>query len=257
MFVVGVLAACGGNDPAVTKEAGSATTSTTVAPEATGGEAVRAYFEAFATSDPQKMRAGMLPVSAPGSAAALYAIHQAAFAEAQIAGGIPVAEDSVKFSTDKVETCTKNPLTQEETCGGFTNFVVNEAGLLSDFDSSGKTISARLGASDASETLAVGATVRFVSAYRTGQSDDLSVVLEVTSGLTETTVLISSASYVGADGKQVNAAYSAGPYELKPGAKAYYATSFPGADLGGVVSVDVQDAEYNSGTATFPIKPAP
>lgn len=252
------VAACGGNDPAVTKKSDTTTTSTTAKSKekSKDGKAVRTYFEAFSTRDATKMRSEMLPVSAPGSAAAAYADIQAAVSEAAAASGNPYSEDTAKFSAEKVSTCSKNPLTQEENCTDFTNFVVNDEGLLSDFDVSGNTVSKRIGKSDASETVAVGATVRFVGAYKSGSSDDLLVVLSITAGPTDTTVAGYSASYVGADGKQLTAEVSYGPNELKPGATSLYGIYFSGGDLGGTVSVDVTNAKYDSGTATFPIKPA-
>lgn len=253
-----MLVACGGNDPAVTKKSDTTTTtSTTAKSKAKDGKAVRTYFEAFATQDPEKMRSGMLPVSAPGSAAALYATQQAATAEAAATGGTPLPSESVKFSDDKVTACSKNPLSNEEECSDFTNFVVSDDGLLSDFDSSGNTVSSRLGKSDNSETVAMGATVKFVSAYKTGQSGNLNIVLEVTAGQSEATVRGYRAEYVGADGKQFDEiAATLGPYELKPGAKSYYVISFAGADLGGTVSVDISNANLDFAPATFPIAPA-
>ncbi len=251
-----VVVACGGNEPAVTKQADT-TTTTAAESQAKDGEAVRAYFEAFASGDAERMRAEMLPVSAPGSAAALYAIHQAAVAESLAAGGVPGIEESVTFSDDKVTSCFKNPISQEdEDCGDFTNFIVNDAGLLTDFDSNGQTVSSRLGKSDSSEAVAMGATVKFVSAYKAGSNDDLVIVVEVAAGPTETTVGNYSASYVGGDGKQLTASTSTGPSDLKPGARAYYGMVFSGGDLGGTVSVEVFDADYNAAAAAFPIVPA-
>ncbi len=249
-----VLVACGGNDPAVTKKSDTPTTSTTV--KAKDGKAVRAYFGASGTRDASRMRAEMLPVSAPGSGAAAYADLQAAIAEAAAAGGSPFPESTTNFTKEVVNACATISLSTQESCFDFTDFVVNDEGLLSDFKINGSSVSTTLGKSDASETVAVGTTVRFVGAYKSRSSDDFIVVLSITAGLTDTMVAAYSASFVGADGKQLAAETAYGPNKLKPGATSFYAVYFSGGEFGGNVSVDVTNAKYDTGTATFPITPA-
>lgn len=241
IVMIALTAGCSGSDngPAVrtdgaTPTTNSPATSTSAAPRRASDVAKR-YFDAFATDRPQAMQA-MLELSAPGSPAHLYARFQIASTQAETDQGGPPEPPEVQLEGDVIRLC--NPPTIQtrpgvERCSAFADFTaLPGSNLLTGFTVNGKPIGDRLvqGGSTAS---AGGARFTLAVGYQSVQSEMLLLVVEVSNGPKKISIYGSEATYVAANGRQVTATDSTGPFDVQPSASASVVVGFANATPGG------------------------
>lgn len=217
--------------------------------------AATGYFEALGTDDPAQMKKA-LEFAKPGSNAAAYATYLTATTQAGQDGGQPLAQNTVKPITGGYALCQEleaGKTAKGEDCSQYTA-IKYEAGKLVSF-SPGGTTEARplddriiLGKASA-KPLGSVADVKFVAAYES-ISGALVVVLEMEA---KKDFSISNATYI-AGGRQTATAGVGGPTELKSGVTAGLSANFQGAHLGGKVTVDAYDSNYDKISVEFEVK---
>lgn len=214
-------------------------------------ENVRKYFELIATNDPEEMEKA-IALAAPKSLAAGYAKHQAAVHGAELDGGSETAADVLTEEGNAYIACPEGEGDQVctkwakvETAGGrVANFTVND-----------QPISGRLtvGSGDKVRVGNLG-SAEFVSAYRSLAGKALFVNLVAQSRNRKISISSFSATYREPGGKQVTASNAFGPTELDADSNTRVTLVFARAKVGGVVTVDFQDAKtYDTATAKIKI----
>lgn len=249
-----LLTACSGNEaPSVseTRAPDRSSTTTTTSPSS-GSGAARKYIEALSSRDPETMQTA-LANTLPGSIAEMYARHIIAVVTAYRDGGQPVPESQATFSAGSGRVCDEGK-TEGETCTEFADFVVDKkTKKLVEFTADGIRLDDRLVLGTGAAQSAQGASVRLVSAYHSVQSDRLFVVVEVKAGDKAIDVYAYGASYVGPDGRQVEAEQATGSDGLQAGATGTVVIAFPSQSPGGRMVFDISDPDYNTATVTLPI----
>lgn len=258
VVVVLALAGCSSGDSVDTTTDDSAPTgeeTTTSESTATGGEAAVDYIEALATYNPSEV-AAMIDLAEPGSFAHSYAIHQTAVARAGADSGLSRLEPAqVTVNGDEIEICDAN-----NECSTYENFETDpDSELVTDFTINGIDADDRLVLGDDSVVSQAGVDYKLISAYISTSTESLFVAFDVTNNAQHPfDPGAFSATYVGADGRQVTAADAAGALTIQPGATATVLVIFDGADLGGAVQIEgyLDDPNFTITNHQVPI-PAP
>lgn len=210
--------------------------------------AVAAYMSALATRDAGAMDE-MRSVSAPGSAADLYASYQ-------IERERSLSEDPevIEVSPDgTVEACAALA-DGTETCAVFSDFELDERGRLDSFSVDGLTIDGRVVGPGAFGTSG-GVLAQLVAAYETGE-DSVFVIVDVTNGLNaEVTVAGENSPYVSPDGRETMSAEGTvrGP-TIRPHETGRVVLVFKDSEVGG--SLDLEVVVNGSTTPEAPVSVA-
>lgn len=254
------LGGCSGGDSVDTSTDDSAPTgeqSTTTEPAATGGEGAVDYLEALASYSPTEAEQ-MLDLAEPGTFAHDYATHQVATIRALADSGLTTGLEgavTVSASGDEIEVCDP-----ENECNDYGDFETDpDSDLLTDFTIDGNDLDDRLVLGDGAAVSQAGIDYTLISAYVAATSGALFVALDVTNNTDfPFDPSVYSATYVGADGRQISAADGAGPTTLQPGATATVVGIFDGADLGGAVQLEgfLDDPNFTITNHEIPV-PAP
>lgn len=242
-----LFAACGGSDvePATGDEAvatveqspsesqQSSSTPPEEPPALPSEEVVRQYFDALSEYDPAALRRA-LRLTEEGSTAHAYGGYILALVNAAIDGGLPYEGAPVTKVAGGYESCD---VSDPSSCVTWTN-VKGRDGKIVAFKVSNRDVSQRITAGNGS-TVAAGdlASVEFLYAYKSVQSDNLVVPVAVRSGATPVKIAAYQATYRDASGRQITASGTDGPDELAANSRATVAMTFPGARPGGVVSL--------------------
>lgn len=206
------------------------------------------YLKGYASGDPDKMAASQ-KLAAPGSVAEAYLIHQAAVANATNDGGEATAVNKVTKIKNGYKLCDIAGIADSadpaDACADFTDFK-SEGVRISSFSISGNSLSDRITLGDG-KSIKIGnlAKAKFVSAYRTS-GDALFVVFEIKSGPNDIAINTSSFKYRAPDGRQTVAAFQFGPTDLTSDSKATIVAVFNKAKVGGEVTMDISDSNYNT-----------
>ena len=235
---------------------GPTATTTTVEPSPTAqadtaANAANQYVVFFAKGDPASI-AKMIPLTEPGSVAHAYAIHQRAVAQAQRAGGAADLGQGPAIPADTgYKLCDPDATSN---CTVYDDFKALQNGKLVSFTVNGQPIEKRLISSKERDPQVLAAvSVQLISAYRTITTDNLLVTFEVKNGTKgEITVASYDSQYVDAAGQQAKAAENAGLTDLQSGAATVLLSSFPGVDVGGTITLEVFDGDFDT-IATFKI----
>ena len=89
------------------------------------------------------------------------------------------------------------------------------------------------------------ARVRFLSAYQSPFSDTLFINVEIKTSDQAVSTGIGSADYRRPNGRQVTTAGYEGDYEIGADSLVTNYMTFPGSEIGGELSFDVNDSDYN------------
>lgn len=215
-------------------------------PEPDVPETVLAYFDAFATDDPDIMEA-MLDHVEPGSPAAIYTDVQIAAARATRQQGTPNDPHQSEVTDDGIDLCPIDDLERE--CLAYENFTITNDRLVT-FSIDGIQIDDRLAAGGAT-SIQGDVEVELVGAYRSIASDTLLVAVNIRNdGDRSTSFWLSEAAYVSADGRQLSVSAVEGLNELRAGASSVAVFYVPQEDVGGTFFVvgrhrgELQDIEW-------------
>lgn len=107
---------------------------------------IEAYFDAFATGDPNEMDDAK-GLASPGSIAEAYLIHQSAAANASLDGGLGTFESKVSKVDGGYNLCSTPPDGEEENCTVYADFK-SARGKLSSFTIAGRDLADRLAIGD-------------------------------------------------------------------------------------------------------------
>jgi hypothetical protein len=211
--------------PTTTTTPPTSTTPSTVAPIDTSS--ANAYFTALSTQDQGSAAAS----SEPGSDAALFAQHQ--LDARRLAGDSEQGLVTKSTPGQAYEVCR-----QGGSCVQYDQLVIDPAtGLLRSFSTSGSPLTGRVVGAGATAS-ANGLDIREISAYRS-TSDQVTVIIEITNasdatlrvfGFTAVYLPDGGTSAIGVDGAW-------GDDSIAPGASGRLLLSFPGASLGGRISL--------------------
>lgn len=256
--LVALAGACsgeGGGPPVRTDDATSATTSvpTTAAAHSKASDVVKRYFEAFATDLPQAM-AAMLELSAPDSPAHTYARFQTASIQVAADQGRPPEPRTLELTGDAIRICTTRTEVSPgvEPCLSFSDFTAAPGSeLLTGFMINGKPIQDRL-VKGGDIVSAGGARFTLVVGYQSIQSETLLLVVEIVNGPKKISIFSDSATYVGANGRQVKASGAEGPFEVQPSASASVVIGFAGATPHGRLILEGYDGSSKY-EVSFPV----
>jgi hypothetical protein len=203
---------------------------------------LRKFFDAIATSDPDKM-AAVESLVAPGSIAAAYLQEQTDASNAAIDAGLVYQAGTTEKVKGGYQNCDKTE--DEPSCVTWTD-LEQVGGKLAKFTINDIDISDRISVGDGSKQKAGElATVEFLSAYKSVQSDQIFINVRVTSGNEKLMLDTYSATYRGADKRQSTATDSTGPTELDADSTAYLSLIFKASKIGGVAKLRILDEDYN------------
>lgn len=197
----------------------------------------------------------MIELSEPGLAAHAYALHQWASSEANLLSRAARTPQSMTVSDGEITLCGVD---DPSDCATFANFVAAPSGRLASLTVNGVAIKSRLLPAGERPTVSVGGVqVQLTSAYRSVQTGDLGVTLNVKNDSpAEVSLSAYDTTYVGADGRRAKASTWFGLSEVQAGASAPLVVIIPAADVGGTISIDVVRAtDYTAlGTLSIPIE---
>ncbi len=189
-------------------------------------------------------------LTAPGSVAEQYAIFQAALTQGLQADGVPSSTNNgtVKQQTRQFTVCgtTTTPTTTPGTCSSFSGFKLDRKGRLVSFTVAGTQLAGVIAGPGQPSSPAAGATLSLVGAYQSPASGELIIVLNA-HGAPDgpRNVFVTSASYVEPNGQQlqVQPGNVAQPQEglVQPNATASMVAIFPGAAIGGTLTLPVSN----------------
>lgn len=245
VLVVGTLLAGCGGDPDV-KPAKGDTNAKKVegkAPELEDAD-IRRFFEAIAAYDPDKMKS-VRTLAAPGSLAAAYLQEQSDASNALIDAG---SGDDDGSNLNKVDGGYENcsDPSDPKNCVTWANFESVE-GKLAKFTINDTDISDRITVGDGSKQKAGDlATIEFLSAYKSVQSDQIFVNVRVTSNKQKIDLNAYSATYRGKDKRQSTATDATAPTELDADSTAYISMIFKASKVGGVAKLTVSDENFDA-----------
>ncbi len=152
-----------------------------------------------------------------GSPAAAYGSHRVNLRLVDRGSGDPHREHIVTPDGDTVSVCRGEAT--GDGCTIFAGFVTRRDGLVYTFTVDGVLIDDRLGDAFPSEkdsSAEVGTGIRTMSSYRSAETDNLSVVIELTAVLPSNVQLL-DATYVDPTGRHVAPMDARGPERTPPG----------------------------------------
>lgn len=264
LALFGPLAACGGDKASEDKGgnqahvAGGATTATPdqTEPEDSGApseETVEAYFNALASRDPDDL-ADAMDLAVPGSYAEamlkyyssiMDAVFAAGYTVDDVAGRIKEIDGGYRICDDPADS---------DSCSELTD-IVGSSGLVSGFKIDGQDRTDKLvvgsGTPISAEALA-DVTLRGASEQTT--PDRLNVVIDVKSGAQPVSINAYSATYRTPEGRQIEASSDSivGSTDLQPDSTTTAVLVFPNAAIGGEVTLEVVDEDYETHQVTIP-----
>lgn len=252
-----VLGACGGGGtPSTeTKDGKANTVSQADKEKAEASDNIDNYFKLIGedTEDSLKEAAS---IAAPDSVAFAYATHLGFLAETDNAAGTPTTEPQ-KFpkSAKGFKICDINGDGDTSDCSYYSDFETT-AGKIATFSANGKPLKDRVVLGTGGPMKAGDlATVRFVSAYQSPFSNSLFVTVEIKTNSQAVETGVGEADYRRPNGRQATAANYVGDYEIGADSLMTNYIIFPGSEIGGQVSFDVNDVGYNqTSKVTFKTK---
>ncbi|MEU3020985.1 hypothetical protein ABZ635_26785 [Nocardiopsis sp. NPDC007018] len=202
-------------------------------------EEAAAYMAALAAADdPARMRDG-LTLAEEDSTAHAYLRHATQVASAREAAGEPSPDASLTPADDGFELCGGSPgaggADPGTDCAVFTDFAA-EDGLLTGFLVDGADPGKRLVTGHGVTASSEGVDVHLLTAYQDAAVDGLVVTAEFTT-VDAADVDLPGAVYTGPDGDTHRPRDAVGEYELDPGATTQTVLTYPGARLGGELTV--------------------
>lgn len=200
------------------------------------GAPEEAYVAALARAgEPERMRRG-LALTAEGSDAHAYLVHQAAVAQAWVDEGDPAPNAEVNDTADGYELCPAGEPGAEPPCVSYSDLTVEDGlvtGLLVDGRDPGPSLVVADGEDDESE----GVRADLVSAYQSVVDKTLVVTVEF-SAKERVSLDLLQASYAKRGGRERRTQSAAGRLELDAGATTHAAFFFPAAVPGGTLRVN-------------------
>lgn len=228
-----LLSACGDDSPAVPQVSGTVSSVPSVStsplqPVGPSETQLRQFFTALGSDESTQLRRA-LKLAAPGSAARAYTeyLYYRALSEEQ--GGNNRLPQSVTQVAGGWTACP--PKKEQGACITFSD-IQAKGNLIASYTTNGKDLGTRMVAGG-QESFAVGtvAEARFVTAYRSVQSNYTFIVVQVRNGGAKAFVSDSTA-YQTPNGTQINNAGTDGPVDFLPHGRAYLTLMFPGAPPG-------------------------
>lgn len=170
-----------------------------------------------------------------GSVADAYLTYQAHVSQALVDAGMAnMASETVESTDEGFEICLES---EPEDCSLFADFAGAD-GKVQSFTVDGKSLDDRLIVSDGSSVVGGrGAEVTPVVAYKAASNDTLIVGFDLASG--DDPIMHNTASYRGPGGRQSASSNSVGTFDLGADSMASQAESFPGAELGGELIIEI------------------
>lgn len=226
-------------EPTPTAESSEASTEPTSDPDLPSDDDIQGFVETIAgweLSDLEQARDAVVEGS-PAADYLTYAIHSE---NSRIDAGNPNDRDADVNSVEGgFEICEE--FEGEETCASYADFI-GESGKIQSFSIEGTPVDERLlmGAGTEVEGPA-GSSVEFVAAYENASGTHLFVSFELRSG--DRALDYPSASYRSTEGRQSQADGTQGSLSLAPESMSHYMASFPGAELGGELLLDLYGPE--------------
>lgn len=227
-----LLAGCGGSDGGTSP----------------ADKALRTYFDDIATQTVPSLR-DAVQHAAPGSPAAAYATYLQVSTQAAKDGGQPI--DPKRKTADRTAAgfrfCQGSET--DHVCYDFAK-IARTHGLVSDFSVNGKPISGRLAVGNGGQLpfAGVDAKAAFVAAYRTTATGKLFVVVRITTG-GGTTLGRVDASYRSPSHAESASTTTLGRPRLAPGSSGYFLFAFPGATVGGTITVSASGNGHRGSVA--------
>jgi hypothetical protein len=254
---VAVIALAGCSSGPEVKDATGDTKATKPSADVPSDKEVETFFEDLNSGDPERVEKA-IGAAAPDSIAAGYASYHLHILNSWTDAGYPYEPNTLDKTSEGFESCY--PETNEEEQPD--NPCVVWAGIESE---DGKIASLTVNGEDISERLTVGdgkkieaaplATVEFLSAYQSVQSNALLVNLTIKSKAKTLSPDFYSAKYRSPDGRQSTASAEAttATDEISPDSLSYVTLGFDRAKPGGDVRLTLNDSNYNT-TRTVKIK---
>jgi len=262
LLLLTLLAACGGTDvkPAsgesaqVADQSPSASASTTSEAEADlpSEGTLRTYFDGVSTYTIDSLQEA-IQVAQPGSPAAAYATYIQGSIQAVVDGGESYDDSkrTVQKTDDGYKFCEGSG--SDETCYEYTD-ITGADGKVSNFSVNQRPLANRLTVGNGKPVALNGldATATFIAAFEASTGSRLFVVVSVKSGTTAGIANV-SAKYRSSQGRQSESSDQSGPDDLDADSSANYVFAFPDAKIGGTVTLEVDDQDFNH-TGTVALK---
>jgi hypothetical protein len=260
LLLLTLLAACGGPDvkPASGESAQVADQSpSTSASPTSEAEAdlpsegtLRKYFDGVSTYTIDSLQEA-IQVAQPGSPAAAYATYIQGSIQAVVDGG--ESYDDSKRTAQKTDDgyrfCEGSG--SDETCYEYTD-ITGADGKVSNFSVNQRPLTNRLAVGNGKPVALTGldATATFIAAFEASTGSRLFVVVSVKAGTAG--IAHVSAKYRSPQGQSESSDQS-GPDDLDADSLANYVFAFPDAKIGGTVTLEVDDQDFNH-TGTVELK---
>ena len=192
-----------------------------------------------------------LALAEPGSVAEAYVIYSIAVVDAALAAGFSqedLAADDLNDIDGGWRICD-----EPDDCNDVTDFE-GRPGKIVNYLVDGEEITDRI-IVGTGEPVPAGdfGTVTLRAAYELADEETMVVVVDVTSGDGPIEVADYNSSYRGTDGRQYTPSDSFGGDEFGANSTTTVALPFPSAELGGDVTLELQNEDYDSQTSTLPI----
>lgn len=193
---------------------------------------VKSLIEALASSDIVELKAA-LPRTKRGSVARGYLRYLIHGSKALIDGGAPADQPStVKETSDGYKMCSQG--SAQTSCYTYTDFE-GDQGKIVDFKVNDKPLGPRLLMGNGKPTSGTnGLQGTFVAAFEASNGRYLIVGFQLR---TRDSAFVTDVTYRNRDGRQTASAGISGPSELGNDSLANFQAVFPGAKLGGVMTV--------------------
>lgn len=229
---------CGGTTPS--KETKDAKVDTVSQSEKDASDNIDKYFEFIGKSTETSFNQAA-KLAAPDSVAYAYATY---LAQQAVDGS---ESDPQEFPKSKkgFKICDLNGDGDASDCAYYSDFET-ESGKIASFSANDVSIKGRI-VMGTGDPVKAGdlATVRFLSAYQSPFSDTLFINIEVKSKDEAISTGVGDADYRRLNGRQVTSADYTGDYEIDSDSLVSNTISFPGSEIGGQVSFDINDKDYN------------
>ena len=216
-------------------------------------DSAQAYFDGIATQTVGSLAAAA-GAAKPGSPASEYATYLRASTRAAVGAGQPVdqAEQTADRTSDGFRFCQGSG--SSKVCFEFTD-ITRAGGKVSDFSVNGEPIADRLaiGTDEAVRFKDLDASATFVAAYETTASDNLLVVVRISTGAGVGLDSV-AASYQGTGAAPTPSAKSFGPDTVDPGSSADYLFAFPKAKVGGTVTLTAPNQGGRTPTVVLDVR---
>lgn len=243
------LSACGGDDTP-SEETKNGKADTVSQDEKAASDNIDKYFELIGQNT-EKSFADAAALAAPDSVAFAYATYLAEGAATENADGIVSEPEKYPKTKKGFKICDLDGDGDSSDCSYYSDFETT-GGKIASFSANDISLKGRivLGTGD---PITAGdlATVRFQSAYQSPFSNTLFVHIEVKSKDQAIATGVGSADYRRPNGRQVTSAEYSGDYEVGEDSLVTNTLSFPGSEIGGEVSFDITDTNYDE---IIPIK---